>query len=70
MSQFILVGTCIVMKKSQASKIGCMFAFLMLSSPEPLAHGQLLLSMDVCRPSSVVNRQQLLHRNSPPKLLV
>ena len=40
------------------------------SSPEPLAHGELLWSLDVCRATCIiVRRQQLLQRTSPPKLL-
>ena len=35
-----------------------------------LAQGELLRSLDVCLPSSVVRRQQLLKRTAPPKLLV
>ena len=39
------------------------------SSPEPLAHDELLESLDVCHPSWVMCCQQLLQRTSPPKLL-
>ena len=42
---------------------------LHFSSPEPLAHGELLGSLDVLRASSVLRRQQLHQRISPPKLL-
>ena len=39
------------------------------SSPEPLAMGELLWSLDVRCPSCVVRRQQLLQTTSPPKPL-
>ena len=39
------------------------------SSPEPLAQGELLWSLDGSRPSCVVRRQQLLQKTSPPKQL-
>ena len=38
-------------------------------SPEALAHGELLWSLDVPCGSSVVCLQQLCQRTSPPKLL-
>ena len=41
----------------------------LFSSPEPLAHGELLWSLDVRRVACCVRRQQLLQTTSPPKLL-
>ena len=37
----------------------------LVSSPVPLAHGELLLSLDVRHALSTVRRQQLLQRTSP-----
>ena len=39
------------------------------SSSEPVAHGELLCSLNVRRASRVVRRQKLIQRTSPPKLL-
>ena len=44
-------------------------AKLLFSSPEPLAQGELLCSLDVCCRLCVVRCQQLLQMSSPPKLL-
>ena len=41
---------------------------IFFSSPEPLAHGELLISLDVCCQLSAMCRQQLLQKTSP-KLL-
>ena len=40
------------------------------SSPEPLAHGGLLRSLDVRRPSCVVRCQQLLLQTTSPPILL
>ena len=42
---------------------------MFINSPEPLAHNELLWSLDVRRALSVVRHQQLLQRTSLPKLL-
>ena len=52
------------------SRITVNLLLLLFSSPEPKAKCELLWSLYVRRPSSVVRRQQLLQRTPPPNLIV